>query len=100
MPKNGALSGCGFSRPPADLYVIDVLWSMQQANLLPAPPSKEMLKGNPKNEETSYCEVLVARRLLRDRLFGLCCHEGQQALADRFALASQSLQAGCLSGAF
>jgi hypothetical protein len=41
---------------PKGLFVVDSLWALQRGNLLPGPPSKEFLRGNPKSKKTSFIE--------------------------------------------
>ncbi len=80
------------------LYVIDALWSLQQADKLPSAPSKEFLKGNPKNKKTSFVEILVTRRLLRDHFLRLASDADRDTLASLFTLTSKAFKAFPLDG--
>ena len=77
------------------LFVVDSLWALRRANLLPGVPSKEFLKGNSKSKKTSYIEVLLTRWRIVTHLLSL---SGEQFLKDRFCLASTSLQSWPIDG--
>lgn len=62
---------------PKGLFVADSLWALQRGNLLPGPPSKEFLRGNPKSKKTSFIELLLARRSIVNYLLSL---SGEQFL--------------------
>ena len=79
------------------LYCCDALLSLQKAGLLPGAPSRDFLKGV-KAKKTSYVEVLIARRRLRDYLLDLVPDGEQQTMRDLFLLVSKSLTAFPLEG--
>lgn len=79
------------------LYCCDALLSLQKAGLLPGAPSRDFLKGV-KAKKTSYVEVLIARRKLRDYLLDLVPEGEQQTMRDLFLLVSKSLTAFPLEG--
>lgn len=74
------------------------MWALQQADKLPFAPSKEFLKGNPKNKKTSFVEILVTRRLLRDHLLHLASDVDRDTLVSLFTLASSAFKAFPLDG--